>query len=170
MLTLLGSVLDDAVKQGSLSRNVARLVERPSQARKDMSTWTESQAAAFLEAVADDRLNAAWQLSLYSLRRGEVLGLCWSDIDLEAKTLIIRRARVEITGVGVVEGEPKTERGRRTLPLDEDLVAALCSFKTQQAREQLEAGEAYSSGCGDCSGAHLVVNELGGDIPPGMVQ
>ena len=90
--------------------------------------------------MADHRLSAAWQLSLYGLRRGEVLGLCWSDIDLDAKTLTIRRARVEVTGTGVVEVGPKTERGGRTLPLDDALMSALRSLQTQQARERLEAG------------------------------
>ena len=133
-LTLLSSVLDDAVRQGTLSRNVAKMVERAPQDKHEMKTWTEGQAAALLEAVADARLSAAWQLSLYGLRRGGVLGLCWSDIDLQAKTLIIRRARVEVTGSGVVEVGPKTERGRRTLPLDDALASALRSLKARQAR------------------------------------
>jgi integrase len=119
-----------------------------------------------LETAADHRLSAAFQLSLYGLRRGEVLGLCWSDVDLQAKTITIRRARVEITGVGVVEGEPKTERGRRTLPLDDGLVAALRSLKARQAQERLAAGHAYTAGCGDCGGEHLVVNELGHPYRP----
>jgi integrase len=165
-LTLLGSVLDDAMKQGTLSRNVAKLVERPSQSKHDMNTWTEGQAAAFLEAVTDHRLSVAWQLSLYGLRRGEVLGLRWSDVDLDAKTITIRWARLEITGVGIAEGEPKTERGKRTLPLDDALVGALRSLKTRQTRERLEHGEAYSSGCEACGGAHVVVNELGEPYRP----
>jgi integrase len=123
-LSLLSSVLEDAVRQGTLSRNVAKLVERPQQIRKEMRTWTADQAGAFLEHVAADRLSAAFQLSLYGLRRGEVLGLCWTDIDMAAKTLTIRRSRVEASSSMVVEGEPKTERGKRTLPLDDALVAA----------------------------------------------
>jgi integrase len=160
-LMLLGSVLEDAVRQGTLSRNVAKLVERPDHRRHEMSTWTEVQAATFLDAVVDDRLSAVWQLSLYGLRRGEVLGLCWNDVDLVAKTITIQRARVEVTGAGVVEVGPKTDRGKRTLPLDEALAAALRSLKARQNRERLEAGEAYSRGCEDCSGAHIVVDELG---------
>lgn len=166
MLTLLGSVLDGAVQHELVALNVARMVERPKQTRPEMRTWTAEHATAFLEAVAIDRLSPAWQLSLYGLRRGEVLGLCWSDVDLAARTLTIRRARVEITGVGVVEGEPKTERGKRTLPLDEALVAALRSLKARQARERLKAREAYSGGCGDCGGAHVVVDELGRPYRP----
>ena len=100
------------------SRNVAKLVERPEHSKHEMRTWTAGQAGAFLDAVADHRLSAAWQLSLYGLRRGEVLGLCWSDIDFQTKTITIQRARVEVTGAGVVEVGPKTERGKRTLPMD----------------------------------------------------
>ena len=63
-------------------------------------------------------------------------------------------------------GEPKTDRGKRTLPLDEGLAASLRSLKARQAQERLEAGEAYSPDCGDCSGAHVVVNELGQPYRP----
>jgi integrase len=160
MLTLLSSVLEDAVRQGQLSRNVAKMVERPHQTKKEMQTWTAGEASAFLAAVAGDRLAAAWQLSMYGLRRGEVLGLCWSDIDWQAKTLTIRRARVEAWPT-VMEGPPKTDRSRRTLPLDDGLIAALRSMSARQAEERVKAGSAYSPGCGDCSGRHVVVDELG---------
>jgi integrase len=59
-LTLLSSVLDNAMRDGMVVRNVAKLVERPSQTKREMSTWTADQAAGFLEAVATDRLSAAW--------------------------------------------------------------------------------------------------------------
>jgi integrase len=165
-LTLLGSVLASAMRDGLIVRNVAKMVERPKQPKREMQTWTKNQAAAFLEAVASDRLSPAWQLSIYGLRRGEVLGLCWSDIDLDAKTLTVRRARVEVTGVGVHEVPPKTERSGRTLPLDDALTTALRSLKARQARERLEAGEVYSKGCADCTGAHVVVDELGHTYRP----
>ena len=66
----------------------------------------------------------------------------------------------------MVEGEPQTERGPRTLPLDETLAASLRSLKARQAQERLAAGEAYSTGCPDCSGSHLVVDELGRPYRP----
>ena len=144
MLTLLGSVLDVAAKDGLVARNVARMVERPSQAKHEMRTWTAGEAAAFLEAVATERLSVAFQLSMYGLRRGEVLGLRWSDVDLEAKTITIRITRTLIAGTEVVEGEPKTERGKRTLPLDSALVAALRSLKARQARERLDQTEPHA--------------------------
>ncbi len=166
MLTLLGAVLDSAAQDGLVASNVARQVERPKQTRREMQTWTADQAGRFLEAVADDRLAPAWQLSLYGLRRGEILGLCWKDIDLDARTLTIRLARTSVAGE-VLEGEPKTERSKRTLPLDDGLVVALRSLKkTRQAGERLEAGQAYPRGCGGCGGAHVVVDELGQPYRP----
>jgi integrase len=165
MLGQLTAVLDDAVRQGTLSRNVAAMVERPRQTKTERKTWTKSQVGTFLEHVALDRLAAAFRLSLYGLRRGEVLGLTWSDIDLEAKTLTIRRARVDVAGK-VLEGEPKTERGRRTLPLDDALVTALRSLRDLQEIERIEAGDAYSAACADCGGAHVVVDEIGRPVRP----
>jgi integrase len=166
MLGRLSSVLEDAVRQGTLSRNVAKMMERLHRTKKEMETWTAEQSATFLQAVADHRLSAAYQLSLYGLRRGEVLGLCWNDIDLAAKKITIRRARVDVTGKGVVEVGPKTERGKRTLPLDDGLIAALRSLKARQARERLEAGEVYSASCVDCGGAHVAVDEIGRPLRP----
>jgi len=173
MLTLLAAVFEDAVKQGNLGRNVVRLVERPKQTTTEMQTWTADSAAAFLRSVAGDRLYAAWQFSLYGLRRGEVLGLRWSDVDLVAKTITVRWSRTSVAGE-IVEKEPKTERGKRTLPLDDDLVDALTALQLRQREEREDAGEAYAAPCqladpltGEvCSGDHVVVDELGRPYRP----
>lgn len=163
-LTVLGMALDDAVKQGTLVRNVARLVDRPSVTHREMSTWTAEQAAAYLTYVADHRLSVAWQLSLYGLRRGEVLGLRWSDVDLVAGTLTVRLQRV-IVDRQVVEHEPKTERGKRTLPLDQGLVDALTALQLRQREEADVAGSAYGS-CSLCGEVHVVADELGEPMHP----
>ena len=93
-----------------------------------MHTWTAQQMATFLEAVDDDALVGAWHLSALGLRRGEVLGLRWSDIDFEAGVLHVRQARVQ-AGREVVTNEPKTARGRRTLPMHPALITALKATK-----------------------------------------
>lgn len=173
MLTLLAAVFDSGVAQGFLGRNVVKLAERPKQTSTEMQTWTAESAAAFLQAVRGERLYPAWQFSLYGLRRGEVLGLRWSDVDLVAKTITVRWARTSVAGE-IVEKEPKTERGRRVLPLDDDLVDALTALQLQQREEREAAGEAYAQPCtladpvsGEvCAGDHVVVDELGHPYRP----
>jgi integrase len=128
-----------------LVRNAVRLVKPPEYTPSERTTWTKAQVRTFLRAAASDRLHAAWRLSLYGLRRGEVLGLRWSDIGLRAKTLTVNQARVLVDYSVRVE-LPKSRNGLRTLPLDDALVAALTALRKRQARESEEAGALYRAG------------------------
>ena len=100
------------------------------------------QPREFLTVSDDDRLAGAWRLSLAGLRRGEVLGMSWSDLDLDAGTVRVRRSRVSVAG-GVIEQDTKSAAGERTVPLSPDAVAALRRTKAVQAQERLAAGEVY---------------------------
>ncbi|GAA3695561.1 site-specific integrase [Gordonia hankookensis] len=143
MLVLLTAALNDAVDEGLLVRNVARLVERPRETQSEMSTWTREQAAAFREHIRGDRIEALWLLSLLGLRRSEVLGLTWGAVDIEAGTVTIRQARVTVNGgAETAIGEPKSARSRRTLPVgaDSEVMTALRSLRATQARERLALG------------------------------
>jgi len=138
----LTAALEMAVCEGKLVRNVAKLVEPPKYMKIERDIWSQAEVLAFLAAASNDRLHAASRLSLYGLRRGEVAGLRWCDIDLDAKTLTVARARVIAEGQIVIEG-PKSHNGKRTLPLDPALADALNALKTPQAAEKLAAGQAY---------------------------
>jgi integrase len=126
-----------------------------------MSAWTLDQTRSFLAHVADDRLYAAWLLTMHGLRRGEVLGLRWPDLTLDAPepTLAVRQTRVLVHASDVTIGEPKTARGRRVLPLPASLVSALRSLRDRQASERQVAGVAYQD-----MGLVVVVDELGRPI------
>jgi integrase len=76
------------------------------------------------------------------LRRAEIAGLRWSDLDLEHGRLSVRRPRVEVEGA-VYESEPKTAKGKRTIALDPVTVAALGSWRDRQAEERLVVGPGY---------------------------
>lgn len=169
MLTLLSAVVDDLERQGMVGRNVVKMAERPDGEQHEKSTWEPVNAVAFLDVAAEDRLSAAWQLSLYGLRRGEVLGLRWSDVDLVAKTITIRWTR-GMVGSDIVEKPPKSKRSTRTLPLDDDLVAALTTLQLRQRDEQDNAEDAYADPCPMCpechDGRHVVVDELGKPYRP----
>ena len=99
----------------------------------------------FLTHVADDRLYAAWLLTMHGLRRGEVLGLRWTDLTLDGPepSLAVQQTRVLVHASVVTIGEPKTARGRRVLPLPAELVAALRDLSDRQATERELAGRAY---------------------------
>jgi len=164
MLFTLGKVLDDAMRQGLVTRNVAALVDRLPQAKTEMLTYTKPEVRKVLEAARTDRLEAAWHLSLSGLRRGEVCGLRLDrDVDLAAKTLTITETYLVIEGEAIV-GEPKTERGKRTLPLSPQLVKVLRRAKRRRAAEQLAVGAAYRDT------GYLVVDELGERLHPEVVS
>ncbi|WP_163766976.1 tyrosine-type recombinase/integrase [Mycolicibacterium parafortuitum] len=122
MLVVLSSALDDAAKRGLVVRNVARLVDRPKIEHREMSTWTPAEAATFREHSRADRLHACWLLTLAGLRRSEVLGLRWTDVDLDAGTVAIAQGRVVVQGEGTMTGDPKSHRSRRVLSMPADVV------------------------------------------------
>lgn len=143
---VLRKALGDAVRWGLLSRNVAELADPPrlrSSARKGMSTWSAAELRAFLAQVNDDRLYAAWHVSASTgMRRGEVLGLRWLDVDLDTARLTVRQAIISVNYVVHVE-EPKTAIGRRVIDLDAYTVAVLRAHRTRQLEERLSWGPAY---------------------------
>jgi integrase len=116
-----------------------------------------------LSAIADDRLGHAWELALSGLRRGEVAGLRWADVDLDAGTLVIANNRVSAGG-RTVENDPKSVASRRTLPLPDRLVTVLRAAKARQAAERLALGP--------IGGAweYVVCNELGHAYAPGVLS
>src|SRR5215218_10731316 len=141
---VLSKALADAERWGLVSRNAARLADVPAVARPKLRVWSPQQTWAFLRAVASDRLFAAWLLAATTgMRRGELLGLRWADVDLDVGVLRITQARVR-AGNQVVAGEPKTARGRRTIALDPATVAALRQHRKRQAEERLLAGPRYA--------------------------
>ena len=155
----LTAALELAVEEGMLVRNPARYVKPPAQPPRERETWTKAEVRQFLAASDADRLAACWRLSLYGLRRGEVLGLRWRDTDLAAGTLTIRQARV-LAGYEVRVEPPKSANGVRTLPLDAELVAALRVLKARQAAERLAAGPAYERT------GYVAADELGRPVHP----
>ena len=112
---VLSAALSRAVREELVSRNVARLVELPPWEPADVIPWSADEAMAFLTAAAGDQLFPAFVfLLLYGMRRGEVLGLRWSDI--EGETIRVRQQVQRLRGELVI-GPVKTRAGKRDLPL-----------------------------------------------------
>jgi len=142
---MLHKALHDAVRWGYLPRNVAEFSDPPRQTSsgKTMRTWTPEELRSFFAFVESDALYAAWVLSASTgMRRGEVLGLRWQDIDFDRRRLAIRQTIISID-YQVEISEPKTARGRRSVALDTGTVTALKAHRAAQNQEKLKLGEAY---------------------------
>ncbi len=144
--TIIRKALDDALKWGLVVRNVADAAAPPSGRRTsdtEMKSWTVDDLRTFLSSLTDDRLYAAWLLAATTgMRRGEILGLRWSDIDLDSTSLSVRQTLISVS-YKMQFSTPKTERSRRTVALDVATVKALRTHRTAQLEERLAWGEAY---------------------------
>ncbi len=146
--------LQDALRWGYVVRNVATLANPPQARRPEMRTWSAEELRRFLDSIGGDRLQAAyWLAASTGMRRGEVLGLRWSDVDLPAARLQVRQTLVSV-GYSPTTSEPKTAKGRRQVPLDARTVAVLKEHRRRQLEERLAIGLRASS--------DLVFTELDG--------
>ncbi len=137
---VLRSSLQSAVREELLARNVARLVERPRVQHKEVQPMTAEEVRVMLRAARGHRLYPLWLLLISTgLRRGEVLGLTWNDIDLTSRQLRVRRNLQRVKG-HLVFGTPKTARSLRTIALPISCVARLHERREQQVQERAEAG------------------------------
>ena len=144
ILVVLHHALGDAVAAGLLRINPAHGVPRPKVRMAELHTWSRDELAKFLEATKDDRLSPLWRLlAMTGLRRGEALGLRWSDVDLAKGRLSIQRQRVT-TDYEVLERQTKTDRGR-SVAIDAATVAALRQQSQQQLDDAAEWGDAWVS-------------------------
>ena len=130
-----------AVRRKLLARNPASEVQDlPGPSKAQRRCWTVVEMAAFLSATRADRLYALYLLAATTgLRRGEVAGLSWKQLDLDAGTLTVARARVSIRWHAVESG-PKTAKGRRTIAIAAVVVEALLGYRRHQREEHLALG------------------------------
>ncbi len=137
--------LADAVDAGVVHRNIAERAKppRPSRrTRREIRCWDPGDLARFLEHVRGTRLEAAWRLAaMTGMRRGEILGLRWSDVDLDCARLSVRHAVVTVA-YEVLESTPKSHQAR-VIDLDPETVALLREDRREQKIERAEWGADY---------------------------
>lgn len=131
VLFVVRAVFKDAMRRQLITRNPAEYVEASGRESDRREALTRTDLAKLHAHLCDDPLFACWLLTLNGLRRSEVMGIRWSDIDFESETLTVTRARVDVNGRSVI-GKPKTSRGTRTLPLPPDLLRSLRSMQADQ--------------------------------------
>jgi integrase len=143
---IIRKALADAARKGTVPRNVAVLADPPKLSatqRAEMRTWDAPELQSFLTLASKHRLYPAWFLAAHTgMRRGEVLGLRWRDVDLDADRLSVSQALVSVA-YEVQFSDVKTGAGRRTIDLDEPVVKMLRAWKRKQTEERLRLGPAY---------------------------
>ncbi|WP_037601805.1 tyrosine-type recombinase/integrase [Streptacidiphilus rugosus] len=138
---VLRSALQQAVREELIVRNVARVVETPRVPHAEVQPLDRGEALLLLRAAGSHRLHALWHLLVATgLRRGEVLGLTWGDIDLTARQLRVRR-NLQRLNRGLIFGTPKTARSLRTVALPASCVAQLKRHLVEQEAERAQAGQ-----------------------------
>ncbi|MGD9526249.1 tyrosine-type recombinase/integrase [Pseudonocardia sp.] len=158
------TALGEAERRGRITRNPAKLAKPPRVDETEIEPYTVEEVQALLKAASTERNSARWAIALaLGLRQGEVLGLRWKDVDLDAGTLWVRRGRLRpkyAHGCGDTCGrkagycpnrqltrpetdDTKSRAGRRAVGLPDELVALLRTHRDEQAAEQDRAAQLW---------------------------
>jgi integrase len=148
-----------AVRWNLIFVNPVSSVRVPKGATPEQRVWTAAEARQFLDALVDDRLVALWTLALHTdMRRGELAGLRWSVVDLDAGTLTVAQQRTSANYEEVIAA-PKAKSHRQLL-LAPATVAALRDHLRRQREERLRLGPAWTDS------GNLFVDEAGVEYHP----
>lgn len=145
---VLHKALENAVRWNLVPRNVCDLVSPPRRAHYEVQVLTVEEINKLLDAARGHYLEALFYLAIATgLRRGELMGLKWQDIDWQAGTLQVKRtlSRVpsKLPGRGYIESETKTKKSRRSIVMASFALESLKRHKTRQAEAMLKAGEKW---------------------------
>lgn len=145
---LVSGCLASAHRAGLVAQNVALLAEKPKRTRVRYTPWTPQQLARFLDFAEehDPRFAVLVDFAAHSgLRRGELLGLKWSDVDLGSGRVSVCRQRTTVAG-RVHLTQTKTDAGERVLWIGKGTCSLLRAWRARQAAERLRWGPAYTEG------------------------
>jgi len=141
---VLREAMNRAVKWRLLVRNPVDAVEPPKPDHKDIRALTEQETAKLLECARSSKAYTMIFLAVTTgMRRGELLGLRWKDVDLAKASLSVRQS-LDQTKAGLAFKQPKTAKGRRTIALPSLAVEGLRAHKTDQAKIRLMMGAGFS--------------------------
>ena len=141
---VLHRAFSQAVRWGLISRNPCDAVTPPRPGRTEMRVLSRGEAATFLDATWNHPAHALYVLALTTgMRQGELLGLRWEDVNLDAGRLVVRRSLQRQREAGLVFTQPKTGRSRRTVMLSQRAITALRDHRTRQLERRLVIGSGW---------------------------
>jgi len=146
--TILHRAFKDAVRWGRLARNPASAADPPRAGQRSdgVHAWDAATLRTFLARSREsgDRLHAVWVLlATTGMRRGEVIGMRWKDVDLDKGRVRVVQTITQIRSQ-VAVGEPKTAQGRRSIALDDATVSVLREHRKAMLEERLLVGSDFS--------------------------
>jgi integrase len=160
---VLSAALADGVREDLFGRNVASSVRLPTP-RSDFQPFTIGEARRYLLAAAYHRHGALFELALRTgLRQGELLGLQWSDIDLDAGHLNVRRTLARTKG-GPTFQPVKTHRSARRIAIPRECVSSLRRYRKRQDTDRREGGDSWKDN------GLVFANTTGGPLDPAAVH
>ncbi|NLS45719.1 MAG: tyrosine-type recombinase/integrase [Firmicutes bacterium] len=145
MHTVIHSCLEQARKEGIIMINPASAVKLPKNKQRKIRYLDSEEIKIFLKAAQGSKHFAAFFLALNTgMRRGEILGLRWQDIDFKEETLTVKYGLVRVGGKGLVLQEPKTRLSNRTIGLSPTVIRVLKEHRKEQNEAKLSLGRAYN--------------------------
>jgi integrase len=142
---VLRRALARAVKAELVGRNVAALADPPRVVRAETVSLTPEQARTFLAAIASHRLYPLVSVAVsLGLRQGEILGLRWSDVDLDQGVVRVRHGLQRFGKAGWRLVEPKSDKSRRAVKLPASLLPILRAHRKRQLEWRLAAGDKWA--------------------------
>lgn len=158
--SVLAQALDQAVRWGWVSRNVAQLARAPKSERNEGRTLTVNEARVFLDHLKGHRLEALFALMLTTgLRRGEALGLQWTDLDTKKGMLTVRR-QLQREGDGLVVRDTKTHGSRRVVNVPKPVLTLLKQLRASEKASKDQLGPAWADS------GFIFTNAIGGPLDP----
>ena len=145
--TFISSVLERAVKWGIISDNPCHRVDAPKADKKQIQFLDDHQALQFMKALEGESLEYRVVFStllLTGMRRGELLGLEWPDIDFDAGVIHIRRTSQYAPGAGIYTDTTKTEQSMRPLSAPAELLSMLRQYRVEQWERRLRLGDKWA--------------------------
>ena len=159
---LLRLVLADAIKAGALTVNVCDTFRPPRVETDEIEILDKGQVEAVRAALGGSSLAPIVELALATgMRRGEILGLQWQDVDLDAGTLRVERSVEETSSGGIRTKSPKTKRGRRNVSLHPEVVVMLRAHKVKVMELRVAVGMGKLENT-----THVFTNTEGGLLRP----